>query len=398
MVEEGPPDRAADAAQAHGRRTGGAPPEGPGAGAARIHGAPREDGGTVGAQPSGAQPAATRPAGLPRKPTLKTIAALTGLAVPTVSRALGDAPDLRADTKALVRRVAAELGYVPNRAGVRLRTGRTNVIALVMSTETEMMNHTARLISSVAAALQGTQFHLNVTPVFPSDDPLKPIRHIVETGLADAVIFNQTRPRDARVAWLLERGFPFATHGRTDWGDRHAWFDFDNGAFAAIGVRRLAGRGRRRIALLAPPLAQTYAVHIVAGATGAAPPGVEVRLVEGATGDDDHTTMREALALALDRGADGVLSASPTGAMAAVAALEAQGLTLGREADVVAKEAIPFLSLFRPGIVALREDVGRAGEALGRAAMQAIRFPGAPPLQELDVPADDLTHDTGAPP
>ena len=44
------------------------------------------------------------------KPTLRTIAGLTGLAVPTVSRALSDAPDLRAETKALVRRVAAEIG------------------------------------------------------------------------------------------------------------------------------------------------------------------------------------------------------------------------------------------------------------------------------------------------
>jgi LacI family transcriptional regulator len=70
--------------------------------------------------------------------------------VATVSRALGDAPDLRADTKARVARVAAELGYVPNRAGLRLRTGRTQVISLVMSAEHDMMNNTARLISSLA--------------------------------------------------------------------------------------------------------------------------------------------------------------------------------------------------------------------------------------------------------
>ncbi len=378
MIEDGPPDAVADAARIEAPRTSRDRPAGRPVDAAQMDAAHLD----------GAPTAGARSQGLPRKPTLKTIAALTGLAVPTVSRALGDAPDLRADTKALVRRVAAELGYVPNRAGVRLRTGRTNVIALVMSTETEMMNHTARLISSVAAMLQGTQFHLNVTPFFPGDDPLEPIRHIVEVGLADAVIFNQTRPRDARVAWLLERGFPFATHGRTDWGAAHAWFDFDNRAFAAIGVRRLAERGRRRIALLAPPLEQTYAVHILEGAGAAAPNGVAVRLLEGATADDDHLTMREAVAEALAAGADAVLSASPTGAMAAVAALEGRGGRLGREADVFAKEAIPFLSLFRPGLLAVREDVARAGEALGRAAMQAIRSPGAPPLQELDVPAD----------
>ena len=67
------------------------------------------------------------------KPTLKTISRLSGMAVPTVSRALGDAPDISLETKAKVRRIADKIGYIPNRAGVRLRTGRTYVIALVLS-------------------------------------------------------------------------------------------------------------------------------------------------------------------------------------------------------------------------------------------------------------------------
>ena len=78
-----------------------------------------------------------------RKPTLKTIAEISGLAVPTVSRALNDAPDIGTGTKKLVRKIADEIGYIPNRAGVRLRTGRTNVISLIMSTDHN--NHTGRL-------------------------------------------------------------------------------------------------------------------------------------------------------------------------------------------------------------------------------------------------------------
>ena len=144
-----------------------------------------------------------------------TIARISGLAVPTVSRALNDAPDIGQATKVLVRKIASEIGYVPNRAGVRLRTGRTNVISLVMPTEHDIMNHTARLISSVAGGLRNTPFHLIVTPFFPDQDPMDPVRYIVETGSADAVIFNQVRPQDPRVAYLMEKGFPFATHGRS---------------------------------------------------------------------------------------------------------------------------------------------------------------------------------------
>ncbi|MEM1300990.1 MAG: LacI family DNA-binding transcriptional regulator, partial [Pseudomonadota bacterium] len=49
-----------------------------------------------------------------KRPTLKTIAEITGFAVPTVSRALSDAPDIGAATKAKVLKVAKDLGYVPN--------------------------------------------------------------------------------------------------------------------------------------------------------------------------------------------------------------------------------------------------------------------------------------------
>jgi LacI family transcriptional regulator len=63
-------------------------------------------------------------------------------------------------------------------------------------------------------------------------------------------------------------------------------------------------------------------------------------------------------------------------------------MRLGQGIDLVAKEAIPFLSLFRREIIALQEDVARAGDVLARAAIRAIREPDAPPLQDLEVPVD----------
>jgi len=88
------------------------------------------------------------------RPTLKTIARISGLAVPTVSRALGDADDIGYDTKALVNRIADEIGYIPNRAGVRLRTGRTNVISLVIPAEGDALNNASTLTNSIAHEFQ----------------------------------------------------------------------------------------------------------------------------------------------------------------------------------------------------------------------------------------------------
>ena len=86
----------------------------------------------------------------PGRPTLKTIAYMTGLGVTTVSRALHDAPDIGQATKDRVRLVATQIGYRPNRAGVRLRTGKTNVISLILPVETEVLGLTSHMVYGIS--------------------------------------------------------------------------------------------------------------------------------------------------------------------------------------------------------------------------------------------------------
>lgn len=324
------------------------------------------------------------------RPTLKTIARLSGLAVTTVSRALGDAPDIRAETKEKVRQIANEIGYVPNRAGVRLRTGRTNVIALVLPTEDEVLNMTPRLIASIAGALGGTPYHLIVLPELPEQKLMDPVRYIVETGSADALILNRVSREDPRVVYLREKGFPFVTHGRTIWQKDHAYFDFDNTAFGRVAVETLAGRGRKSILLIAPPQDQAYGQDIVEGAREAAGRlGIDLTLAD-VTSDDS----RDAVAVAVGRhlkarpGTDALISSSPHAAMAAVFAAEEAGRTIGQTIDVFAKETFPILKMFRREILIMSEDIAKAGRFLAEAALTEIQRTSGPPMQGLDSPAD----------
>jgi len=322
--------------------------------------------------------------------TIKDVAEAAGVSTATVSRALKDAPDIGEETKRRVREVAERVGYRPNRAGVRLRTGKTNVIALVLSTEDDVMNHTSRLIYSIAAALNGTAYHMIVMPYFPAQDPMAPIRYIVETGSADGAIINQTTPDDPRVRYMHERGFPFATHGRTGMGLEHPYFDFDNEAFARIGVRELVARGRRRLALLAPPATQSYAQHMIGGFLAeAARLGASGTVLEGITSDSPAFAIESFMArrFAGDDRPDGVVLGATTSAMATVAGAESCGLQIGVGFDIAAKEAISFLRRFRREIVVVHEDVGRAGDFLARAVMAAIERHDPDEIrQHLDVP------------
>lgn len=327
------------------------------------------------------------------KPTLKTIARLSGLAVATVSRALGDAPDISADTKVKVRKIADDIGYIPNRAGVRLRTGRTNVISLILPVETNMMNHQARLQTAIAQELRGTQFHLNITPLFDDEDPMKPVRNVVENGLADGIIINSTRADDERVRYMMDRKFPFATHGRTQWCADHPYFDFDNFAFVRLAARHLYDLGRRHIKIMLPPPGLNYSDDMIRGLKQAQRDlGIQIQAVTGVHGD---MSVEEIGTWAYDflkahPATDGIIVTSPIASMSVVDAIERLGLTLGRDIDLFTREAIPFLKLFRPQIHLIREDVGWVGTNLAHAIIQAIRDPDAPPLQGLEVPTE--TH------
>jgi LacI family transcriptional regulator len=334
-------------------------------------------------------PTLVRPDSDAERPTLKTIAALTGLAIATVSRALKDAPDIGEDTKRRVRETAAAVGYRPNRAGVRLRTGKTNVIALVLSTETDVMNHTSRLIYSIANALRGTAYHMVVMPFFPDQDPMEPIRYIVETESADGVILNQTKPDDPRIRYMQDRGLPFATHGRTAMGIDHPYFDFDNEAFGRIATRALAARGRKRLHLVAPPRSHMYARHMTTGFSDeAALHGLTFEVADTVTSDSGGDAVDEAMTARFTQPnpPDGLLLGSTTSAMAAIAGAERAGMVLGQDFDVVAKEAIPVLRRFRQDIIIVREDVGRAGEFLARALVAAIEKRDWAARQGLETP------------
>jgi LacI family transcriptional regulator len=331
----------------------------------------------------------TLPDSDPERPTLKTIAAATGFAIATVSRALKDAPDIGEDTKRLVRQTAEQLGYRPNRAGVRLRTGKTNVIALVLSTESDVMNHTSRLIYSIANALRGTPYHMVVMPFFPDQDPMEPIRYLVETESADGVILNQTKPDDPRIRYMHERGFPFATHGRTSMGIDHPYFDFDNEAFGRIAARSLANRQRRRLFLISPPRSHMYARHMTFGFSDeAALMGLSFEVSDKVTSDSGGDIVENAVAarFAAPNPPDGLLLGSTTAAMAAIAGAERTGHVLGRDFDVVAKEAIPVLRRFRQETIIVREDVGCAGGFLARAIVAAIEKRDWAERQGLEVP------------
>ena len=108
-----------------------------------------------------------------------------------------------------------------------------------------------------------TAYNLVVLPHTDEARPLESVRYFVETAQVDGLIFAHTTPQDERVGYLLDRGVPFVTHGRTKLREQHAYFDFDNHAMAKRAVERLVRKGRRRLAMIATTPHLTCATHFL---------------------------------------------------------------------------------------------------------------------------------------
>ena len=317
------------------------------------------------------------------RPTLKTISEITGLGVTTVSRALKDGPELRSETKARVQAVATELGYRPNRAGVRLRTGRTFVIGLIVDQNVTTAEFERRIILGVSHILHDKFYHLVVLPQILNADLMEPVRYFVETNAADGIIFTHTRPDDMRVRYLLDRGFPFITHGRTELAEAHPFYDFDTERFTIEAVEQLVERGRRRLAIILPPRYLTCWRHMRDGfETAIAARQLTGMTIDAVDLDSDASALRQAvrdLAAAADP-PDGIVCANETRCIALLAGLRDAGLTVGRDIDVISKDTTDLLDHVAPAIDSFHEDLTFAGEEMARLLLR--RIDGAP-VEEL---------------
>ena len=329
-------------------------------------------------------------AGTPdKRATLRTVAEKSGFAITTVSRALANDPRIAKTTREKVAAVADELGYVPNRAAQRLRTGRTKVISLLLNTNHEFVSFSSELLRGMTEGLRGTGYAMNITPSGMGEDALEVIRNIHRNSLADAVVFTRTECFDDRVRYLLENNFPFATHGRTDFTTPHPYVDFDNARFARMAIDRLVENGRKHICMVMPDERYTFGQHLRVGARQAVTQhGIDFTIPEGVNFDSPPDAISAALRElhASDNPPDGYVCVGEIMALITLAALQDMGLTPGVEADILAKHASPISNHFRPRIETVREDVYATGKAMAQVLLRRMNGGSMDDMQVLLAP------------
>jgi len=184
--------------------------------------------------------------------TLKDIASELGVSKSTVAKVLGNQPESRVSKEVAhqVRKTANIMGYQPSYAGQALRTGRTNLIGLIVP----------RISITAYPGFYHSMYMGVVEMTSESDNaivqlliqPRKKLEDIVKRGLLDGILFITSDPENADVDYLAETGLPLVVINRevNHRGDV-SYITPEYQKAAGEAVRELVQAGHRRLALVA---------------------------------------------------------------------------------------------------------------------------------------------------
>ncbi|MBC8095185.1 MAG: LacI family DNA-binding transcriptional regulator [Akkermansiaceae bacterium] len=309
---------------------------------------------------------------------LKDIAERAGVSVMTVSKALRDEPDVSAVTKARIKLLAQEMGYVPDTTAQGLRTRTTKVFGLLIPSTTDPIY--ARVVLAIEERAQELGYDLMLTHTLNSTEREEHcIRRLLSRrvdGLFVAPVYRMS-PEARIYQELLTRKIPVVLLGPpARFCSPFTAMQVDDllGSYAA--TKHLLTLGHRHIAYFAGPLAAPWAQERFEGyrrALREAGSDVDDRLIfqAGSTIEDG---VKAALQL-LNEGVQvtAIQTANDLVAIGCADALLNQGIRIPQSLSVVGFGNILASEYFRVPLTTVRQPKFRMGVAAMESMMQLIR-------------------------
>ncbi|HEX3624645.1 MAG TPA: LacI family DNA-binding transcriptional regulator [Verrucomicrobiae bacterium] len=331
---------------------------------------------------------------------LKDIARQAGVSVMTVSKALRDEPDVSAATKARLKALALQMGYVPDSSAQGLRTKTTRMFGLVIPSITDPIF--ARIVFAIEDRAHELGYDILLAHTLnQSDREEQCIRRLLSRrvdGLfispvyrfsSEARIYQEIQARKTPVVLLgppalFCKNFPGA--------------EVDELVASYNVTHHLLKLGHKRIAYLTGPQVAPWAHERFEGyrrALREANLDVDDRLVFQAGGTIDDGTKAALQMLNETCDATAVQAVNDLVAIGCATALMAQGLKIPDDLSVAGFGNILLTENFRVPLTTVRQPKLRLGVAAMEMMMQLLR--GEHP-QTRRIPAELLPRESTAAP
>lgn len=309
---------------------------------------------------------------------LKDLAEHLGLSQTTVSRALNGYPEVNEATRLRVAETAARLGYRPNASALRLATGRSGAVGLVLRGAEELGPHMSEFLAGMGGRMAAEEIDILVTTVDSYADEVAAYRRIAASQKVDAIILHSPKLVDERVKLLKDLNIPFVLHGRTNIGETVAWLDIDNTGAINRATSHLLDLGHRRIALLNGLKGRTFAEHREIGylaALSARGIPFDPALMGNANFTDEAAFRMAQSMLELRPRPTAFIAGSMMTALGVFRAIRQAGLVLGKDVSMIAHDDVfPYLNAdnMYPSMSTTRSSIRQAGTRVAELVLQIL--------------------------
>lgn len=186
--------------------------------------------------------------------TIKDIARKLNLSTSTVSRALSDSWEIKAETKELILSTAAEMGYRPNPLARGLVTKKSYTIGIVVpELSTSFFPY---IIAGIQRVLMNAGYKILITSSNESPDTERTNLETLERFMVDGIIISTTSESDANISVynkLQANGIPMVFFNRVPEEVSVTKIIIDDEQLAYNAVSHLISCGHRRIFHLSGP-------------------------------------------------------------------------------------------------------------------------------------------------
>lgn len=322
--------------------------------------------------------------------TIKMIAEKCGLSVAAVSRALNYQPGVGAERAEQVRRIAQEMGYVPNAAARELKTNRSNIIGVLYHNR---LAH--EFFSVVLEGIHEEAERHGYGIIFLNSHPhVSYYEHARQRRCAGVVVAQDIFDHDSVMTLMgssiptvaIENPYPGGTTISTD----------NVGAMQEI-VHYLHNRGHQRIALIHGQSCQVTQERMAGFFRGCRECGITipdeyVRASCFRTPDIASEVTRELLAL--PKPPTCIIYPDDVSYLGGMAEIERQGLSIPGDVSCVGFDGVSMSQALRPRLTTYYQDAEMMGCLAAREVISAIEDPRCYVPRTISVSGRLLEGDT----
>jgi len=332
---------------------------------------------------------------------LKDIAEQAGVSVMTVSKALRDEPDVSATTKARLKLMAQQMGYVPDTTAQGLRTRTTKLVGLAVPSLADPVF--TRIVSAVEERAHELGYDILLMHTVNSTEREEwCVRRLLSRrvdGLLIAPVYRM-EPEARIYQELAARGTPTVLLGPpAKFCSSFTSVHVDDALGGRLASEHLLKLGHKRIAFLAGPLSAPWAQERFEGyrrALREAGSDVDERLVFQAGNTIEDGASAAAQMLNESCGATAVVAVNDLVAIGCANALLNQGVRIPQDLSVVGFGNILMSAFFRVPLTTVSQPKSRLGSAAMDMLVQLLRGQKTEPRR---LPPELITRSsTAAPP